>query len=256
MGEAHWLDWVYIALLSLIIPANAAKSYSQLLPRLRLRERGIREAVYLSSIVSQWLFVAILVAWWWYQGRDFHSLQLNLPRANGLNLFWLTLILAYTALIYFYTLRILADPQKQLRWYARLQESPGVDITPAEGKQLKLWWLVSLTAGFCEEFVYRAFLMWLLGIYMEPLWALPIMALIFGLGHRYQGTDGIFLTSLLGLLMGVIYLSSGSLWLAVLCHAMIDASHGWAAYRIYHNYRAMPHPLFHDDDEDQGSTLL
>jgi membrane protease YdiL (CAAX protease family) len=234
--QGIWFDWIFIAALTLLIPTSAARSYQQILPRLRANEPGIREAVYLSSMLSQWIFVAIISLWWWYQDRDFQTLMLGLPQMGFIQLAWLALIIAYGLLVVRYTLYIIADPERHKNWYQRLHNSPGIDVTPARQSQLRSWWLVSLTAGFCEEFIYRAFVLWLLGLYLSPLLALLVMALLFGIGHRYQGREGIWMTAALGLFMGIIYLHTDTLWIAALAHAVIDASHGWAAYRIYHNY--------------------
>lgn len=237
--HAEWFDWFFIAFLTLFVPASAAKSYQQILPRLQAHETGIREAVYYSSILSQWIFVAVLCLWWWYQERDFNVLSLGLPRFTLVNLLWFCVIVFYAVVVILYTRHIVDNPEKHKSWFQRLQRSPGIDITPAHRRQLPVWWLVSITAGFCEELIYRAFVLWLLSLYLSPIPALLLMSLLFGLGHRYQGSDGILMTALLGLLMGTIYITTDTLWLAVLAHALIDASHGWAAYRIYHNYVAL-----------------
>jgi len=47
-------------------------------------------------------------------------------------------------------------------------------------------------------------------------------AAIFGAAHFYQGWRGVLLTSLLGFGLARLYLSTGTLLLPILAHALID----------------------------------
>jgi uncharacterized protein len=95
-------------------------------------------------------------------------------------------------------------------------------VTPEE----RAWFaLVSVTAGICEETLYRGFLIRYLsnGPWHAGLWvALAIASISFGLAHGYQGLSGIIGTALLGAVMAVLFLASGSLWLPMALHAIID----------------------------------
>ncbi|MGA9304752.1 MAG: CPBP family intramembrane glutamic endopeptidase [Candidatus Sulfotelmatobacter sp.] len=95
-------------------------------------------------------------------------------------------------------------------------------VTPEE----RAWFaLVSVTAGICEEVLYRGFLIRYLsdGPWHAGLWiALAVASVSFGLGHGYQGLPGIIGTTLVGGVMAVIFLASGSLWLPMALHAIID----------------------------------
>jgi membrane protease YdiL (CAAX protease family) len=110
--------------------------------------------------------------------------------------------------------------EKVLRAFKRLAFI--LPITPEE----RAWFaLVSVTAGICEEVLYRGFLIRYLsnGPWHAGLWiALAIASISFGLGHGYQGLSGIIGTALLGAVMAVIFLSTGSLWLPMALHAIID----------------------------------
>lgn len=85
--------------------------------------------------------------------------------------------------------------------------------------------LVSITAGICEEVLYRGFLIRYLsnGPWHFGLWiALAIASISFGLAHGYQGISGIIGTGLIGAVMAVIFLSTGSLWMPMALHAILD----------------------------------
>lgn len=98
-------------------------------------------------------------------------------------------------------------------------------LLPATREE-RLWWvLVALTAGICEEILFRGFLLrylhtspWQLNLTL----ALIVSSLIFGLQHLYQGLQGVIASTLLGALLGLLFLLSGSLLLPILLHAALD----------------------------------
>lgn len=83
--------------------------------------------------------------------------------------------------------------------------------------------LMSLNAGFSEELYFRLLLPLLLAILIgHAVPAFIIAALVFGLAHLYQGVAGIIATTILGLILTVLYLLTGSIWTAMAAHAFID----------------------------------
>jgi membrane protease YdiL (CAAX protease family) len=84
---------------------------------------------------------------------------------------------------------------------------------------------LSVTAGGCEEALYRGVLLALAAaLRPEPgtVRLIVLSALAFGLAHSYQGGVGVLVTGVLGACLAVLYLGSGSLLLPVLYHALID----------------------------------
>ncbi len=83
--------------------------------------------------------------------------------------------------------------------------------------------LIALNAGLSEELFFRLVLPLLLyAVTGQAVLAFVLAVVIFGLGHAYQGLWGIIMTGLVGLMLGLVYLYSGNLWLAVGIHAGID----------------------------------
>lgn len=84
--------------------------------------------------------------------------------------------------------------------------------------------VVSVTAGICEETLYRGFLY----RYFRDAWhwgllaAVIASAVVFGLAHGYQGLTGILATGVVGGLLAAIYLAAGSLLAPMVFHALID----------------------------------
>jgi membrane protease YdiL (CAAX protease family) len=88
-----------------------------------------------------------------------------------------------------------------------------------------VWWVaVSLTAGCCEELVYRRLLPDLVtrlaGDGLLAPWVLSSLA--FGLAHRSQGMRGMLVTGVLGAALFLLVAVTGTLWPAVAVHTIFD----------------------------------
>lgn len=96
---------------------------------------------------------------------------------------------------------------------------------PATRRERHWWVLVCITAGFCEETLFRGFMLhylhaspWTLNL----TGALVISSLIFGLGHLYGGVGGVVGSAVAGFLFGLLFMISGNLLLPIILHALID----------------------------------
>ena len=61
---------------------------------------------------------------------------------------------------------------------------------------------------------------------------------MFGLGHSYQGLNGCLRTGLAGLAFAVFYVLTGSIWLPILGHAVLDAVQGVTLREILRDSRS------------------
>lgn len=111
---------------------------------------------------------------------------------------------------------------------ARHAEPPGsstIALLPRTPPERRLFAVVGVTAGVCEEWLYRGFFLALVASVAPGLPGpalVGVAALAFGLAHAYQGVAGMVTTGVLGGVLAAVYLSSGSLLLPVLLHAVID----------------------------------
>ncbi|MEW6405716.1 MAG: CPBP family intramembrane glutamic endopeptidase [Chloroflexota bacterium] len=85
------------------------------------------------------------------------------------------------------------------------------------------------TAGFLEELLWRGYLMNRLvdlqGNKTKLAWVISLVgsALIFGLGHTYQGLGGVIKITVIGVLFGASFLSvRRNLWPVIIAHALLD----------------------------------
>jgi membrane protease YdiL (CAAX protease family) len=123
----------------------------------------------------------------------------------------------------------LAGPRAPVRpGEARHAEPPGhatVALLPRTSLERRLFAVVGVTAGVCEEWLYRGFFLAVVAAAAPGLGAgllVVVAAAAFGVAHAYQGLTGVVSTGVLGGVLAAVYLQSGSLLLPVLLHAAID----------------------------------
>jgi membrane protease YdiL (CAAX protease family) len=96
-------------------------------------------------------------------------------------------------------------------------------LLPRTRGELKYGVGLSLNAGVVEELLFRLGMPALLfGITGNGVLAFGIASLLFGLLHIYQKVCGVIGATLLGVLFALLYLLSGSIWLVMIVHALID----------------------------------
>ncbi len=98
-------------------------------------------------------------------------------------------------------------------------------LVPTDPFGKVIWVLVSFTAGFCEEVAYRGYLMTRLRLLLKSkTWVIPtiISAVMFGVGHAYQGIPGLIVISVYGVLFSILYIRTGRLWPCIIAHVFQD----------------------------------
>lgn len=96
-------------------------------------------------------------------------------------------------------------------------------ILPRTAFEKVLFAGVSMAAGLGEELAYRAYAIPVLAGLVGSEWTAAVLSSgVFGFLHAYQGHIGVARTALMGLVLAAVFLWSGSVWPAVLAHAVID----------------------------------
>ena len=97
-----------------------------------------------------------------------------------------------------------------------------------------MYWFggVSLTAGFCEEFLYRGYFIWVFAPWLGWWGAAALSLLFFAIAHVpvYQGWNGALRTGIVGAFFTLVVAIFGSLWLAIALHALLDVGQGMIAW--------------------------
>lgn len=200
--------------------------------RLRTDPRA-RRSFYRRLLVLEWgLAVLALIIWTAAPGVRAAAVGLSWPRHwPGASTWLLVVVVLGFVLASTRALRsgaLLETAALPRPGEGRHAEPPGhatVAVLPRTAGERRLFAVVGITAGVCEEWLYRGFFLAVVAAVTGglPAWALVVAAAVaFGLAHAYQGPAGILSTGLLGGGMAVMYLQTGSLLLPVVLHALID----------------------------------
>lgn len=96
-------------------------------------------------------------------------------------------------------------------------------ILPQGPKEMAVWILISLTAGFVEELVYRGYLQQQFTSLGMPLaLAALLQAVIFGAGHAYEGVSRAVAITVFGAFAGAVVAWRRSLRPNMIGHALMD----------------------------------
>jgi uncharacterized protein len=201
----------------------------------RLRtDPGARRSFYRRLLVLEWgLAVLALIVWLSAPGVDAGAVGLQWPQrwpgllTCGVVLLVLFFVVASTRVLRSGALLEAAEPARRPGEGRHAEPSGAATLAllPRTAAERRLFTLVGVTAGVCEEWLYRGFF---LAVVAALAGGLPtgvlvlVAAVAFGLAHAYQGRVGIVTTGVLGGVMAAVYLDTGSLLLPVVLHALID----------------------------------
>ena len=104
-------------------------------------------------------------------------------------------------------------------------------LLPQSASELGLWVPLAFTAGFCEEVIFRGYLQrQFLALTGNGAAAVVLQAIVFGVGHMYQGAKGAIIITVYGALFGVLAVWRKSLRPGIIQHAGQDSISGIAGH--------------------------
>jgi membrane protease YdiL (CAAX protease family) len=221
--ELHILDHIVAALLILAMPVYAIWAFRRLLAHLAAGVDGARIHGYWQTMVMEWTLSAGVIALWLLSGRELAALGLGIKTGLG---WWAGagLGLAACGILLLQARVALRDPENLpglRKQFGRLEH-----ILPRAAAEIRTFNALSITAGICEELLYRGYLIAYLRAELGTWPAFLLSSLAFGIGHSYQGPKGVLKTGIVGLVMAGLYLISGSLLVPMIVHAVIDLTSG------------------------------
>lgn len=214
---------IVIVLLAVVMPVQGVWEFRRLGRQLAEGKPAARLKAYRWIIIMEWCVVATLLATWFFMGRDTGSLRL-IAGFSGWQ--WAAVAAGLAAsivmIVQAWAVRRNPDQLADLR-----EKSKGLlNLAPHTPDERRGFDLLSVTAGICEEIIYRGVLLAVL-IPVAGTWpAVAVCSIIFGLGHLYQGATGIVKTSLVGVVMALLVVFSGSLLPAMILHVVVDITSG------------------------------
>ena len=214
---------ILVLTLGAVVPLTGLWEQGRLRVWTAAGRRNARLRIYAWIMVFEWALTAVLLAWAFGAGLDAAALRL-LPRADGWQ--WLALVLGLGA-----AGLLVAQMNMVVRSEERLDEVRARMgdlelLAPRGAREIRAFDRLSITAGVCEEILYRGVLLAVLAQAAGTWPAVVLSSLVFGLGHLYQGALGVAKTSGMGFVLALLAVLSGSLYVPMVLHATVDLTSG------------------------------
>ena len=224
-----WDFWLIFLFLGVVLPWRGRHRVRQLMaiPEVTSRDR-IR--LYISTILFQWALAAVVG--WRALARGLTWHQLGLARGFTLSIFLITVVGAtLIALAHWMNLRRMAHSDHAA---VELLRALGSRLFPRQPTEFVFYILLAFTAGICEEFTFRGFMIAaLFRADLSTSLVVVISSVMFGVAHLYQGKGGSVGTALLGMFFAGARIAYGSLLPVVLWHAVLDIVAGVAGSKYF-----------------------
>jgi hypothetical protein len=110
-----------------------------------------------------------------------------------------------------------------------------VSMLPQRGIELTLWIVLSVSAGICEETIFRGYLQrQFMALTKSAAAGILLSAAAFGVAHAYQGFRMVILIGLYGAMFGTLAHWRGSVRPGMIAHAWNDSFNGVVAALVRH----------------------
>lgn len=211
-------------------------------PRMqRVLQSGRREPrvpLYHSFLIQEWVLALPILAFWAWSGRPWGTLGLTPPSSLGLAITagLLVILLVLDAV----RARAIARLTPAQIAGARKNTSAIVSFAPHTSTELRWFLPVALSAGFCEELIYRGFLVWALAPWLTTVGATIASLVGFTCAHAYLGRRHALNAGAVGACFALLTLVTGSLLPAMLLHTSLDALSGRASARLWQAIAVKP----------------
>lgn len=193
--------------------------------------RSGRSTLYLITIGWEWLMTGVIFLAVKKQGKKIRDViggrwasvedfLLDLAIAA---IFWLASAAVLVGIAY-------AMGMSQPQNLERARNATGF-LMPQTTLELFLWPVLTCTAGFCEEVIFRGYLLKQFAALTGSAWlGMAISSLIFGLSHGYQGPKLMFVITIYGMLFAILAHLRKSTRPGMMAHAWQDTLAGLARH--------------------------
>jgi membrane protease YdiL (CAAX protease family) len=196
---------------------------------------------YLITLAWEWILLAIV--WWGLRMRGTPLRQILGLRRTGASELWMDVAIALG--FWFASLIVLSLAASLLRFaHLHPENVRGIvsKLAPASAAELALWTALSISAGICEELIFRGYLQQqFTALTRSAVLGIAIAAILFGSAHLYEGVSGALLIMLYGALFGILAHLRRSLRPGIFAHAWHDALSGFVLYLGAHFFSRLPH---------------
>jgi membrane protease YdiL (CAAX protease family) len=221
----HWDLALIFAALGILIPWRGSVRVDKLIARTNISAED-RLSIYASTIAFQWVLTAVIA--WRSIARFLTPENLGLTvRSPGITaVVTAGMAIALCSLQYFGIRRIASMP---IEATSRMREI-SLRLMPRTLIEALAFSALAVTAGVCEEFIYRGFVYAVLQTTTGSVTiAIVASSALFSLAHLYQGKKGLVSTFILGLAFAISRWATGNLIAATVTHLVVDLLAGYVA---------------------------
>jgi uncharacterized protein len=215
--------WHTITVVLFMLILSALSYYSQGLTPVRNPRNHI--ANYLAAIIMEWLVLAFI--WFGLRLRK-QRLQVLLGESwGGPRRVWRDLLVAIGFLIVAnIVLSLIAH------WLKAAPNAAVRNLLPHRRDELAVYFLLTVTAGICEEIIFRGYLQRQFSAWFNsPAVAVLLQGIVFGASHGYQGPKFMFIIVVYGVMFGILAHERRSLRPGMFAHFLQDFGTGLIAGR-------------------------
>jgi membrane protease YdiL (CAAX protease family) len=228
----NFADHVVMVIMGIVLPVFAVMQGKSEMEEMKFDTQS-KVDMYFSNGLTMWVITLIISFVWFFSGRPLYEIGFQFPQFNGSlwAILTLTFILMYVGESW-YEIR-----NEAARAATKKHLQKDIPFLPINKLELQHFAILSLTAGFCEEVIFRGyFIQYFLSFTgTSPLGqfiAVTLPGVIFALSHLYQGWKAVAKIMVLAILFGYIFLATQSIWLLVVLHFLVDFIGGYMAMKL------------------------
>lgn len=190
-----------------------------------------RVGIYHSWMLQLWVAVAVIVGAGIATHRPLSALALSVPTGGRL----LVGLAFAVGVILFLGRQWRAVAKLDAATLARVRKQlVGVaSISPHTPRERAWFHPLAVSAGICEELIFRGFLPWVFQPWLGVWGAAALSLASFTLAHSYQGRKHLPGVAMIALVFTAMTMLTGSVIPAMILHAIVDIAGGETAYPIF-----------------------
>lgn len=214
---------ILAVLIGIFYPIYIVVTYQKVNSNIRLNEK-YRLADYQQTLLIFWgLTLLILLNFFACKQPD---LNFN-PKLSLINIGLIIVILGF-AYFQYRSSKILPNDINSVK--EKLKDV--YHYLPKTNSELNWFTFLSVSAGICEEIIFRMFLFEFLRENLNLIITFIAINIIFAVTHIGSGKNNLISSFILGLLFSFIYYFTDNILIAILLHISIDVNAGILGYRI------------------------
>jgi membrane protease YdiL (CAAX protease family) len=219
-------DLLFLALIAVLLSLDHFVLWPAFLRQSQTDPGRARRWLWSAWMIMLWALAAAGVALWLFGARAWESLRLIPP--SGWRLWVATGLVLALAIHYARTVIRIARRKGPTR--VSMGNTHAERLAPHTRAELGWWLALSLSAGFCEEFIFRGYLIWAFQPIIGLGGAAALSVVVFAAAHAYQGAKSALATGVVASVFTAVVLIFGSLWPAIALHALTDIGQGLVAW--------------------------